>query len=374
MPESNHERRAQALVAGFFGEHGWRVDQEPNADHSRPDLLLRKGSMAYVAEIKSLREGRSDRAIPLLSQAILEAQAHSRASPKARPLAIVYVGRASRQLFQQVIDFSERYASGVAIGLIAEEGGRLFVGDGLEELNAETDYDTKFPLSAAASVSNLFSDLNQWMLKVLFAPEIPEHLLNSPRGRYRNASELAKAAGVSLMSAFRFVQQMQEDGFIEPLPYLKLVRKQELLDRWKSSAIRSSPEMKVSFLLSKSIPAQLQKIVSAHEACLGYFAAAEALRLGHVHGVPPYIYVRQLPRSSRNRWKELMPASPGEPFDLVLKQPYAKESVFRGAVQVDSAAVSDVLQVWLDVSAHPSRGREQAELIWGKVLRRVVEK
>lgn len=374
MPEPNRGRRAQALVAELFSEHGWRVHQEPNADHIYPDLLLRKGSLAYVAEIKSLREGRSDRAIPLLSQAILEAQAKSRAFPKARPLAIICVGRASRQLFSQVIDFSERYAPGIAIGLIAEEGGRLFVGDGLKELNAEADFDRKFPFSAAPPASNLFSDLNQWMLKVLLAPEIPEHLLNSPRGLYRNASLLAKAAGVSLMSAFRFLQQMQEEGFIEPAPYLKLVRRRELLDRWKSSVIRSSPEIKVSFLLSKSVPAQLQKIASAHEACLGYFAAAEALRLGHVSGVPPYIYVRQLPRSSRDRWKELMPASPGEPFDLVLKQPHAKESVFRGAVQVDGVAVSDVLQVWLDVSVHPSRGREQAELIWSKVLHRVIEK
>ena len=33
----------------------------------------------------------------------------------------------------------------------------------------------------------------------------------------------------------------------------------------------------------------------------------------------------------------------------------------------------DVLQVWLDVAAHPSRGEEQAELIYRKVLRPVVE-
>ena len=62
---------------------------------------------------------------------------------------------------------------------------------------------------------NLFSDLNQWMLKVLLAPEIPEHLLSAPRGEYRNASELAAAARVSKMSAHRFVQQLQERGYLE---------------------------------------------------------------------------------------------------------------------------------------------------------------
>lgn len=36
-------------------------------------------------------------------------------------------------------------------------------------------------------------------------------------------------------------------------------------------------------------------------------------------------------------------------------------------------ACCDVLQVWLDVAAHPSRGEQQAELIYRKVLRPVVE-
>jgi len=34
---------------------------------------------------------------------------------------------------------------------------------------------------------------------------------------------------------------------------------------------------------------------------------------------------------------------------------------------------SDVLQVWVDVAAHPSRGREQADLIRRRVLHRILE-
>jgi hypothetical protein len=30
--------------------------------------------------------------------------------------------------------------------------------------------------------------------------------------------------------------------------------------------------------------------------------------------------------------------------------------------------VSDILQIWLDVAQHPSRGREQADVIWRKTL------
>jgi hypothetical protein len=36
-------------------------------------------------------------------------------------------------------------------------------------------------------------------------------------------------------------------------------------------------------------------------------------------------------------------------------------------------AASDVLQVWVDVAVHPSRGREQADLIRRRVLHRVID-
>jgi len=44
------------------------------------------------------------------------------------------------------------------------------------------------------------------------------------------------------------------------------------------------------------------------------------------------------------------------------------ESVFRGAVSVGGVPVADVIQCWLDVSAEPGRGAEQAAFIWQRVL------
>jgi hypothetical protein len=40
----------------------------------------------------------------------------------------------------------------------------------------------------------------------------------------------------------------------------------------------------------------------------------------------------------------------------------------------DSLPVSDVLQVWLDTSAHPARGQEQADEIRRRVLKPLFEK
>jgi len=63
----------------------------------------------------------------------------------------------------------------------------MFRGPHLEELNAEGK---QLPLHVRQSVRDsgaLFSDLNQWMVKVLLAPELPDSLLGSPRGEYPGA-------------------------------------------------------------------------------------------------------------------------------------------------------------------------------------------
>jgi len=368
---NKHAPRPDDHVAELLEKSGWDVEREPAYDKYGPDLLIRKGRHAYLVEVKALSESRPDRAIPLLSQAILQAQAYARKSKMARPMAVIQVGNASPSLVKQVRAFSEEFAAGVAVGLISEHGAQLFLGEGLEELNIEPPAGRKGPVHLARSAPDLFSDLNQWMLKVLLAPQIPERLLAAPRAdaELRNASELAGAANVSIMSAFRFVNQLQVEGFLDEYSErLKLVRLEELFRRWRSAALRPSLDLPMRFLLRGSPNIQISEFLSSNQVCLGLFAAAEALKLGHVHGVPPYVYVQRLPRFERSKWKELVPAGPGESPDLILRQPRASNSVFRGALKVDGVLVSDVIQIWLDVSVHPSRGQEQAELIYRKVL------
>jgi hypothetical protein len=47
--------------------------------------------------------------------------------------------------------------------------------------------------------------------------------------------------------------------------------------------------------------------------------------------------------------------------------------VFRASVVRDGVPVADILQVWLDVGAHPARGEEQAEEIRHRVLAPIFE-
>jgi hypothetical protein len=196
----------------------------------------------------------------------------------------------------------------------------------------------------------------------------------APRGQYRNASQLARAASVSVMSAFRFIRQCGREGYLhESAAYLRLVRREDLFRRWQALSVRSRREVPMRFLLPGDSQAQLRRMLDSGRACLALFAAAEELRLGFVGGVPPYVYVQRIQASNLSAWENLRPCSPGEPLNLIVREAPAVQSVFRGLVRPQGLAACDVLQIWLDVASHPSRGQEQADMIRKRVLHRVIE-
>jgi hypothetical protein len=363
-------QRAEAILADLFAKAGWKVDRQArNENASRADLVVHgKGPAAsYALEVKAAAEGRSDRLIPLWSQAYL--QAARIANSQHRPLAVVAAPRIAPRVAENVLRFAALHAPGAAAGVIDFAGLRMFRGPHLEGLDSES---VRHPLkgkSVAIESADLFSDLNQWMLKVLLAPELPANLLSAPRLHFYNVSELARAARVSRISAQRFVQQLRREGFLhESAHSLNLVRREELFSNWQVAASRRIKELPMRFLLRGSSQVDLRRMLRNDRACLALFAAADALKVGFVHGVPPHIYVPQLQPSSISQWKNVAPVEGNEIPDFILRQPSAPQAVFRGVVSIDEVPVSDILQVWLDVSSHPSRGREQADLIRRRIL------
>jgi hypothetical protein len=222
------------------------------------------------------------------------------------------------------------------------------------------------------------------MLKVLLAPRIPPGLLNAPRGEYRNASQLAEAADVSVMSAFRFLRQLNVEGFLnESGDVLELVRVGELLRRWQASHLVPAREVPMQWVLRGEPERQLLDAVrslslgqSAAEArprvCLGVFAAADALGVGLVRGVAPHLYMERFDAGALQALG-LSLEPPGPSPDVIVRLPAARESLFRGVVHQDGVPIADVLQVWLDAGAHPSRGAEQADLIYERMLEPILE-
>ena len=215
-PGPRTEREFEDLVADLFRQHRWRVKKGHLLADTGMDLVVAQGNDRYIIELKAASEGRPDRLVPLLSQAILQARAYAQAFPEqAAPLAIVAAPAISPSAANSLMSFLAQFAPDAAVGIIDREGFRHFVGPGLEKFNTvppRRAHRQKLPLPESAY---LFSDLSQWMLKVLIAPLVPENLLRAPRGEYRNASELAAGAEVSVMSAFRFVRQLRQEGFLD---------------------------------------------------------------------------------------------------------------------------------------------------------------
>jgi hypothetical protein len=393
-PSVDNEAQLGRIVASLFREEGWKVAEGPREKNVAPDFLVSGHGKKFVVELKRASEGRKDRVIPLLSQAALEAVHYSRVMPgHPVPLAIVGAHRIPDSIAEEAKQFMRERAPEVAVGVVDLEGLRLFAGHGLESLSS-----SRRPLSELrapnmrARAPQLFSDLNQWMLKVLLAPRIPEGYLSAPRGQYQGASQLAAAAGVSVMSAFRFVEEFSKEGFLESGGrVLRLVRLRELLNRWMAASQRRVLEIPMRWVLHRGKKAIWNAVRSyrSDEAmafanpadqlssprprlCLGLFEAAEALGIGFVRGVKPYLYLERL-NADVVKDLGLSGNAKEEEADLYVRIPGNRESAFRGVVRKDGAPVSDILQVWLDVSQHPSRGKEQADLIWRKILSPALE-
>jgi hypothetical protein len=385
-PGARSERNYLDLLAGLFRQHGWRVKKEPKLADNEVDLVVARGDHRYIIELKAASEGRPDRLVPLLSQAILQVRAYAQAFPEsAAPLAVVAAPAISLSAANSLVSFLSQFAPDVAIGILDREGFRQFVGPGLEKLNAAPPRRAQRQKLPPPESAYLFSDLSQWMLKVLLAPLLPEDLLRAPRREYRNASDLAAAAEVSVMSAFRFVRQLRQEGFLDERDEpLRLVRRKELLHRWQAAHLRGAPELPLRWIIPVKSERPLLAALYAYNAqpnvkrepvpraCIGLFAAAESLGFGFVHGVPPYFYLESLDREVLSRMG-LSPEGAEQRPDVYVRIPAFRESVFRAAVVRNGVPVADILQVWLDVSSHPARGEAQAEEIRHRVLAPIFE-
>jgi Holliday junction resolvase len=392
MASADEAEFFESLVANLFAKQGWKVSRQASAGDRGIDIIAEAERTRYVIEVKQAAEGRRDRLVPLLSQAILQVQAAARHFHKAaRPVAIVAARHIPNSVAEHVKQFAMQYAEDVGIGIIDSEGFRLFRGFGLEKLNSERAAAHAGWTPPVKSASQLFSNLNQWMLKLLIAPSIPEDLLAAPRERYRNGSQLAQAAGVSVMSASRFIRQLSYEGFIdEDKSLLRLVRVEELMRRWVSANLRYGPDIPARWIIrggkdqlgsaigtyfsSQKAEVSKRKISEAPHLrkkfpllCVGAFAAADLLGFGFAHGVPPHLYLKRVDPVVLNQLGLSLECDERAP-DVLIRIQENQEAVFRPVVMRGAVPVSDIVQVWLDVSHESSRGREQADQVWKRVL------
>lgn len=391
MPNLNmtHEWEATEIaIRNAVSNYGLTEDQECRGGlPGGPDFVFSDGRGArYVAEAKVVRDGRADRVIAQLSVAIIQSSHYAKQFPNTQPLAIVYVSNVVPSMLRQVRDFADKYAADANVAIITNEGASLI------RLNGNWQRDEMMePMlyegnerhfhgrgSTNAAPFNPFSDLNQWMLKVLLAPEISPKLLTAPRDPIYSGADLARAARASPMTANRLIQYLKKERFlVDGSAGITLGRREDFFNLWRSASMASPAENSMRFRARVAMKDQLASLLSAlgDKACLGLFSAADHLGMGHVSGVPPYIYMHRLPvlEAQRPEWEMTSVCSQGQAPDFFVRRALAPISTFRGAVERDGQLCADVIQVWLDVVNHPTRGAEQAEHIYRTVLQPLVE-
>ncbi|UIF89269.1 hypothetical protein [Cupriavidus sp. UYPR2.512] len=362
-------RQAHNAVRSLFQDTGWDVVEAKQPDHGEDFVLTNTHGQAYHAVLKTFTEGRSDRVTAFFAQALLEARSRAK-KEQVRPAVLIWVNTLVPSLVNRLVDFHRENGDGEPFVLLSAAGVQYAEFPGLNLDLAERP--TRVRLPARMTTQRLvFSDLTQWMLKLLLAVDIKRgDMFGGPAVRYSTATDLARAAGCSVNTATRLVNALRAEGFIESGPFLNLVQRRKLVERWKAQYQEPALSLPMKFLAPMPADAQLPKLLQKEGGVLGLFAAAKALGVGHVHGVPPTVWVPNL--MAADDWRALRRAREGERPDLIMQQHSFPLSLARGAVVRDGMPVTDIIQTWLDVSAHPSRGAEQAAELEHGILANVI--
>ena len=366
-------RALEGALVRLFESGGWKVSRGRSSRSG--DFSIAKDGLQYAVELKAAREGRRPLLEAFLADALLRAQAAARAHhPPRRALAVVAAPALSDAMAGALREYMSAVAPGAAFGLVDSRGRFEFHGEGLDGLTGDPTRRQRQSGTPRAQVGDVFSDLNQFMLKVLLGQYLPEQLLHVQRGRIDGAAQLSKLAGTSLPSAWRFLSGLKEAGFIdESSGGLEVVRRDDLLSAWVSAVRRPPHEVRAAFSIPVREPISVlePRINALHSAgqriAWAGFAAIARLGFQFVHGAPLHLYVDDLSEATLRRLN-LVRAEPNQTSQVILRKARWPESVFRATVEKGGQPATDILQCWLDVSQHPARGAEQANVLWTRVL------
>jgi len=357
-----------------------------------PDLEFAHGGTRYVVELKISPDNRRPVLEGLIAAALL--QARRRATERgAEALPVLAVSKLTAAGLQAIEAFMSTEAAGSPWGMLDASNRWAFRGlpwltDNLREIH---------PTSAVRPRRDPFSDLGQWLAKVLLASALPPELLRAPRVPIPNARRLAQLARVSAPTAAEWVRSLRSEGFLdEQHGALQIVRVREFLDRWRA-AVQQRPLKRVParFTLVEGEPdLQLRQALERYpfradgsasptadgaaitwhgvpRACLVMFDAALSLGVHHVVGAPVHLALEHVDAQSLSRFG--LRASEARDAHVHVLEPRMPESLFRAAVLSRpetgfQVPCCDILQCWLDVVDHPVRGRELADLIERAIL------
>lgn len=349
-----------------------------------------------LIERKRLSTVRHDDLAGRLAVGVLSLRRHALEQDAIVPLVVVELPHLSEEAAAVARKFMATHAGDVDWALAADDGDFVIhaprVGGECSKITPRGH--KRRSLTPSRRRPSLFTDLNEWMLKVLLLGDAPKEMWGGPRGPTRTVRELAEKANVSVPHAHRFVRTFEERDHLRVTDEgIALVRKPALMDAWLQAVRQASREaVPVRWLLGE--PGSLDEIFAGSDegifakrifdetvfastdsaeakrpvVALGGFDACRAHGVLHTKSTGAEVHVRA-------SLQEACAAFDLEPCDdkdahLTLLPTRRGEAIFRGVVMHQGGAIPvvDILQAALDVAPHPARGIEQAEHIIHDVL------
>ncbi len=329
----------------------------------------RLGGARLLVEIKILAQMRIQDLIGQLAAGAVQA-GHKVGKRGPTPMVVVLAPTLGRKAMQAAERFMGHYLPQNGWAVLDRHGRARIC---IPSLNIDTDLPRTphAPETKSAPERRLFTDLNQWLMKILLLPGIDRRLWSGPKEQIGSAADLQRAASVSLDKVYKFLRLMERKDFLRKTPAgFKLVRRQELIELWfAQEKLRPANKLPARNLYgSKPDLRHLAAPNSDREAgVLGGFAACKALGVLHTSVEAIDIHIAMPENAYLERFELEHCDERDAQFHLCrTKNP---ESVFRASASKGKIQVVDVFQAALDVVGHSARGLEQAEHIVELILK-----
>lgn len=300
-----------------------------------------------------------------LAVELLEARARGEERPTLE-LSLPYV---SEKVARAAREFMARVAPGVSFALEGRDGSSA------THLGVHRRRRRTTEASGAIAPGEIFTDLRQWMLKVL--------LLRPRQSKPASLRALAAATNTSLTTAQGFVETFRELGHLVDDDGYQIVRRGKLMRRWLASS-EAWRELRIPMRAHFGVPQLLATLARRNRQCvterasksgcaaLGGFSACEAR--GVLHVLTPGPMVLHLDGEGLAEGMQLAERCARSDADVLFVPSAAiAATVFRPLawedVREDVLPAVDMLQAALDVWTEPVGGEEQARYIIDEVLR-----
>ena len=368
--------RVESKPAGYSIE-----DSRDSRADFRPDRIYDRRESILVVQLKMLAgRVRHELLRAWLAAAILEARQLAGEHANALPLAVVGAEHLTARSIANITGYAERFADGVAWGLVDRSGVRVLRGAGLPELsrrssNHQVDERHRSNIEVHRQPANPFTDLGQWLLKVMLGAQLDDLWIQHAgagealRTVPRTATDLAQRARISSPVVSVLLSGLEHRGFLKRRPALQLVDRHRLFQEWLAAAnARPCHEIKARrrFGASPAIDVVTKRLSEGSklrsDACLGLFSACRVHGVDWVGGAPEYVLARSLD-DARLASLGLRPTRAGEVSEIIVRKPRFPESAFR-AIPAAGVSIADGIQCWLDVRHHAARGKDLATELW----------